>query len=119
MSPKSKKIFLLYHNARCSKSRACLKIVSKKKILFKEVHYIKEGISLSKLEDIVNNLVSPLGNLVRTNEKDFKSNPFDITNKKLVVAFLNRYPSCLERPLFYNGNNYIICRPPEIVLDHI
>lgn len=110
------KEYILFHNARCSKSRACLKIIQKKSITFKELHYLKEGLDLSILKNIINNLVNPLGDIIRTNEKDFKSNSFDINNRKLVISFLNKHPICMQRPLFFNGTNYIICRPPETVL---
>ena len=110
---------ILFHNVRCSKSRACLKILQEKEIPFQEVQYLKEGLSISILNKIIGNLVDPLSNLVRTNEKFFKLNSFDIENKKLVVAFLNKYPICMQRPLFYDGIKYIICRPPEKVINYL
>ena len=110
---------LLFHNSRCSKSRACLKILQEKKIPFEEVHYLKEGLSISLLNKITINLVNPLSNLVRTNEKLFKLNAFDVENKKLVIAFLNKNPICMQRPLYYDGINYIICRPPETVINYL
>ena len=49
-------MYLLFHNPRCSKSRTCLKILIDKKLNFKEVQYLKEGLNLSTLSDIVNKL---------------------------------------------------------------
>ncbi len=116
---KEKKEYILFHNTRCSKSRACLEIIKKKKIVFKELHYLKEGLDISILKNIMNNLVNPLGDIIRINEKEFKSNSFDIDNRKLVISFLNKHPICMQRPLFFNGTNYIICRPPETVLKYL
>ena len=112
-------VHLLYHNPRCSKSRACIKILSDKKINFKEVLYLKDGLSISSLKDIVNNLVSPSCDLIRTNEKQFKLEPFTLNKKDLIVSFLHKHPICLQRPLFFDGYNYIICRPPEKVLQYL
>ena len=97
---RSRIMFLLYHNPRCSKSRACLKILNEKKFKFKEVFYLKEGLSKMSLIDIVDKLTSPVSNLIRTSEKAFKQFPFDINDKELVIKFLNKFPICMQRPLF-------------------
>ena len=112
-------MYLLYHNPRCSKSRDCLNIIKNKKIDIKEKLYLKDGLSTIELDTIINSLVNPISDLTRTNEKEFKLKPFDLNSKKLVISFLNKYPICLQRPLFFNGKNYIICRPPETVLNYI
>lgn len=112
-------MYLLYHNPRCSKSRECLSIINKKKINFKEKLYLKDGLSTIELDKIINSLVNPLSDLIRTNEKEFKLEFFDLSRKKLVISFLHKYPICLQRPLFFNGKNYIICRPPETILNYI
>ena len=115
----NKEEFLLLHNTRCSKSRSCLKILQDKEVAFKEVHYLKTGLTLEILEDIINNLVNPLKEIIRTNEKTFKQNQFDINNKNLVISFLNKHPICLQRPIFFNGSRYIVCRPPEMILNFL
>ena len=112
-------MYLLYHNPRCSKSRACLNIIKEKKVPFKEILYIKEGLTKENLSDIINKLVSPLNSIIRTNEKEFKSNLFEYNDKNAIISFLNKNPFFLQRPLFYNETNYVICRPPEIILKNI
>ena len=44
--------YVLYHNSKCSKSRTCLKMIQEKKITCKEFHYLKEGLTLSNLNEI-------------------------------------------------------------------
>jgi len=110
---------ILFHNTRCSKSRACLKIVKEKSIDFIEFHYVKEGLSLSMLNEIINNLVDPFKDLIRTNEKEFKNNSIDLKNKIMIVNFLNKYPVCMQRPVFFDGNKFKICRPPEKILNFL
>ena len=111
--------YVLYHNSKCSKSRTCLKIIQEKKITCKEFHYLKEGLTLSNLNEIIDNLHNPLNALIRTNEKYFKQNKFDINNKTEIANFLFKFPICIQRPLFFNGKKYIICRPPEEILNHL
>ena len=45
--------------------------------------------------------------------------PFTLNKKDLIVSFLHKHPICLQRPLFFDGYNYIICRPPEKVLQYL
>ena len=115
----NKKKKILYHNAKCSKSRACQKIILDKAIPFTEILYLKEGLSISTLNKIINNLENPLKELVRTNEKVFKSNTIDLENKNAMISFLHKYPVCLQRPIFFDGKKYIICRPPEVILKYL
>tara|TARA_B100001989_G_scaffold252436_1_gene234459 strand:+ start:3278 stop:3628 length:351 start_codon:yes stop_codon:yes gene_type:complete len=112
-------MYLLYHNPRCSKSRSCSKILNEKKINFKEILYLKDGLPFSSLNEILDKLINPLSDIIRVNEKEFKEDQFDFYKKELVINFLHKHPKCLQRPLFFNGHNYIICRPPEIVLKYI
>ena len=81
-------MYLLYHNPRCSKSRDCLNIVKNKKVDIREKLYLKDGLSNVELDKIINSLLNPISDLVRTNEKEFKSKPFDLNSKKLVISFL-------------------------------
>ncbi len=112
-------MYMLYHNPRCSKSRSCSKILSEKKILFNEILYLKNGLSVSSLNEILDKLINPLSDIIRINEKEFKAAQFNFNKKELVIDFLHKHPICLQRPLFFNGHNYIICRPPEIILKYI
>ena len=54
-----------------------------------------------ELDKIINKLVNPISDLIRTNEKEFKLKPFDLNSKKLVISFLNKYPICLQRTTFF------------------
>ncbi len=68
------------------------------------------------IKKIINNLANPMRELVRTNEKVFKKNSIDLNDKNSVISFLHKHPICLQRPIFFNGLEFVICRPPEIIL---
>ena len=48
--------FTLYHNKNCSKSRACVDILKKKKINFFVREYLKKPLSILEIKDLVTNL---------------------------------------------------------------
>tara|TARA_B100000029_G_scaffold497718_1_gene565606 strand:+ start:58 stop:375 length:318 start_codon:yes stop_codon:yes gene_type:complete len=103
--------FTLYHNKNCSKSRACLEILNKHKIDFQVREYIKHPLTLQEVGDIIENLSGNKNDLLRKSEKDIDSK--DLAN------FIFDNQKKLQRPIFFNGKKYIICRPPEKVLDCI
>ncbi len=74
-------MYLLYHNPRCSKSRSCSKILNEKKINFKEILYLKDGLPFSSLNEILDKLINPLSDIIRVNEKEFKEDQFDFYKK--------------------------------------
>ncbi len=113
-------MIVIYHNPRCSKSRACLKTLEASKIDHEVVKYLDEDLSIEKLEHIINLLkIKPI-DLVRKNEKLWKENfkNLDFTDKELIGVMV-KYPKLIERPIIINGNKAIIGRPPERVLDLI
>ena len=53
------------------------------------------------------------------NEKDIKGIKIDFESKEEVVDIISKYKICLQRPIIFVNNKYIICRPPEKVLQFI
>ena len=103
--------FTLFHNKNCSKSRACLEILNKYKIKFQVREYIKHPLTLSEVSDIIDKMSGDQTALLRKSEKDI--------NSKDLANFIFKNQKILQRPIFFNGKKYTICRPPEKVLDCI
>ncbi len=103
--------FTLYHNINCSKSRACFDILKKKKINFLVREYTKKPLSILEIKDLVTNLEGDKKNLIRDKKIDF-----ELIN---LVDYIHKNSKMMQRPIFYNGVKYIICRPPEKVLDYV
>ena len=103
---------ILYHNKKCSKSRECLSILSKEKVNFKVRDYMKENLTLNEIKHLVENLKSDLKEVIR-DKKLF--NTADIIDKDELINHLCEFPKNMQRPIFFNGKNYFICRPPELV----
>tara|TARA_B100000029_G_scaffold368296_1_gene361832 strand:- start:279 stop:611 length:333 start_codon:yes stop_codon:yes gene_type:complete len=103
---------ILYHNKNCSKSRDCLSILTKKKIDFEVRDYMKENLKLNEIKHLINNLKSELKEIIR-DKKLFNTDK--IINKDELSNHLFQNPKNMQRPIFFNGTNYYICRPPELV----
>ena len=106
---------ILYHNRNCSKSRECLKILEKKKINFHIREYMKNPLSLEELITIVKNLSTNIDEIIRNKKKI----DFNQISKKELCQFLFDNPKEIQRPIFFDGSTYTVCRPPERVLEII
>jgi len=107
---------ILYHNKNCSKSRECLKILTLRKIDFKIRDYMKENLTINEIEHLIDNLKSELDEIIR-DKKLFNSG--DVIDKVELMNHLFQNPKNMQRPIFFNGTKYYICRPPELVKDLI
>ena len=107
---------ILFHNKNCSKSRECLNILTKRKIDFKIRYYMIENLTIEEIKHLIDNLKSELHEIIR-NKKLF--NLSNIIDEIELVNHLFKNPKNMQRPIFFNGKNYYICRPPELVKELI
>ena len=112
-------MIVIYHNNRCSKSRLCLDLIKKSNIDYKVIEYLKEGLSVNNIKEIVYGLEGDINDIVRTNEKEIKKVKIDFTNKESIVKLIAKYKVCLQRPIIRVNEKFVICRPPEKVLNFI
>ena len=107
----------IYHNPRCSKSRQTLEIIKKNKKEFEIVEYLKDSLSISELELIIEKLGITAVELVRKNELIWKENykGKNLSDKEIVRAMIEN-PKIMERPIVVNGEKAVLGRPPENVL---
>ena len=107
----------IYHNPRCSKSRQTLEIIKKNKKEFEIVEYLKDILSISELELIIEKLGITAVELVRKNELIWKENykGKNLSDKEIVRAMIEN-PKIMERPIVVNGEKAVLGRPPENVL---
>ena len=110
---------IIYHNPRCSKSRATLALLREKGIEPRIVEYLKTPPSREELEAILARLGMQPRDLMRKKEKIYKElgldNP-DLSRDQLIDAMLEN-PILIERPIVVVGDKAAIGRPPEKVLE--
>ena len=113
----------VYHNPRCSKSRATLALLEQNGIESTIVEYLKTPPDTATLETLCAALDRPARDLVRTGQQEWKSLGLDLdsaTDQQLFEAIAAE-PILLERPIVLvdtgTSTRARIGRPPEDVLE--
>lgn len=109
--------FLIYHNPRCSKSRAVLEILRHHKVEPHIIDYLKTPPDAKTLTELLKKLRLSPRDIMRDNEDEFaKLNLADPakTAPELIAAIV-KHPILLQRPIIVCGPRAVIGRPPEKV----
>ena len=111
----------IYHNARCSKSRATCELVSTTYNTAHEpvevVEYLKTPPTVDQLKALHALLGGPLRDMMRTNEAEYTDLGLDadgVTDDQLYEAIAS-HPILLQRPIVVRDGRAVIGRPPENV----
>jgi len=112
---------IIYHNPRCSKSRATLALLEHHNIDTQIIKYLETPPSPQTLKKIIELLnVSPR-DILRTGEKAYKE--FAMDNKDLsddqLLQLMSANPKVIERPIVIYKEQAVVGRPPENVLELI
>ena len=109
----------LYHNSRCSKSRAALELLQARGIEPELVYYLETPPDQAQLRSILAALGLPARALLRTGETEFADLRLaDPTlDDEALIAAMVAHPNLIERPVFVHGGRAVIGRPPERVLE--
>lgn len=109
----------LYHNPRCSKSRAALGLLRERGVKIDVVEYLKTPPDTATLRKLLKQLGLGARDILRKGEAPYKELGLggdSITEAKLVAA-IAEHPILLERPIAVAGERAIVGRPPERVLE--
>lgn len=109
---------MIYHNPRCSKSRATLALIRARGIEPEVIDYLKAPPSVAGLEDLLEKLDAAPRALIRSEESEYLELKLDnpaLTRDELVAA-LHQHPRLLQRPIVVANGKAAIGRPPENVL---
>ena len=111
--------YVIYHNPRCSKSRQTLKILQEHDCNYDIFLYLDIKLTNSIIKDLLKKLNMKPRELLRKSELDFKNNNLesDIYSDEDLINFMIRFPKIIERPIVIKGNNAVMGRPPENVLE--
>ncbi len=105
----------IYHNSRCSKSRAAVAILEQNDVDFDVVNYLIEPPSELELREILNDLGMSARELLRKGESKFKE--LGLSNKSLseddLIKAMLEFPILIERPIVRTEKGVAIGRPPE------
>ena len=108
----------IYHNPRCSKSRATLELLRERGFEPIVVPYLDTPPSAAEIDRLLDLLgVDPRG-ILRREESEYAELGLDdahLTRAQLVAA-IAAHPRLLQRPIVVAGDKAAIGRPPEAVL---
>ncbi len=104
----------VYHNPRCSKSRAGLKYLEEKGYEVNIKRYMSDGISVEELKDVISKTGKKPVDLVRTQEKIYRENykGKEFTDEQW-IKILSENPRLLQRPIVVNNDKAVLANPPE------
>lgn len=109
---------LIYHNSRCSKSRATLAILEEKEIKFEVINYLEDVPTIEELKGLIVDLGIDARGLMRKGESEYKQNNLSdesLTEEELIDSMISN-PILIERPIVRTDKGVVIGRPPENVL---
>ena len=106
----------IWHNPRCSKSRATLAILEASGLPVVIRRYLEDAPSEAELRDAHIALGRPVIDMVRAGEPLFRDLGLtrDVDADTLVRA-LAEHPILIERPIVIRAGQAVIGRPPEAV----
>ena len=109
----------IYHNKKCSKSRATLELLLSKGLDPTIIDYLKNPPTFDELEEIIIKLRIHPKQLIRFKEHKAKelgiSVDDQVTNEQW-IKILAKNPDLIERPIVVTHIGAAIGRPPENIL---
>ena len=106
----------VFHNPRCSKSRAAMATLEEVGAESEVVRYLDAPPDRATLESIIAKLEDPVASLVRAGDAKTKGIDLpDLDDAGAVIDLLLAHPELMERPVLVKGDRAIIGRPTERV----
>lgn len=108
----------IYHNPRCSKSRATLKLIEERGLSPEIIRYLETPPSKDELRDLLALLGMGPRDLLRKREKQYKALGLDdpALDDEALLEAMAAHPILIERPIVVANGRAVIGRPPENVL---
>jgi len=117
----------IYHNPRCSKSRAALELLRERGIAPRIVHYLDTPPPVAEIARLLDLLGLEPRALMRTGEDVYGELGLEhVGDRASLIAALHAHPILIERPIVVVGRRAsdgriveraVIGRPPERVLE--
>lgn len=109
----------IYHNPRCSKSRATLELLRERGIEPEIIHYLETPPSADELANMLELLGKEPRGLMRKGESEYAENKLDdeTLSRDALIAAMVQHPRLIERPIVLANGKAAVGRPPESVLD--
>ena len=112
---------ILYHNPRCSSSRAALKLLEDAGQHPEIVLYLETPPTASQLKELLAKLGIGARALMRTKEPVYRELGLagEALSETALIRAMAENPILIERPILVAGKRAIVGRPPDRILDLI
>ena len=109
---------VIYHNARCSKSRSVCELVAAQGVKAEVIEYLQTPPNREELRGLLKKLGMKPEELVRRGEDVFKQQYAGrmLSGDEWLDALV-AHPILIERPIVVRGARAVIARPPEKVME--
>ncbi len=108
----------LWHNSRCSKSRAALERLRAAGVALDVIDYLQQPPGRTQLLDWQQRSGEPLQAFVRLDDAAALGLALDAqTDDATLLDALLAHPQLLQRPVVSDGQRVMIARPPEKLAD--
>ena len=108
----------IWHNPKCSKSRAAVELLENKNIDANVIKYLEQTPTKEQLKDVLSKLKISAKELLRTGEDIYKElNLKDINDEETLIEIMTKNPILIERPIIIKGDKAVIARPIENLED--
>ena len=102
----------IYHNSRCKKSREGLQYLEASGKEFEIIEYLKNGLSVEELKEILLKLNKKPADIVRTQEDYYKKN---LKGKEFTeeewIQIISENPKLLQRPIVVDRHKAVLAQP--------
>lgn len=111
----------IYHNPRCSKSRAALALLEENGVALEIYDYMSDPPDAGRLRALLDRLGTDIRGILRRNEAEYKELGLDdeTLSDEIVLDIVARHPRLIQRPILVRGDRAVIARPPEAALAFI
>ncbi len=109
----------IYHNPRCSKSRAAMELLTEKSLNIDVVKYLDTPPNKEAITDLQDMLGLEPRELMRKGEQEYKDNNLSdesLSRDDLIDAMV-KFPKLLERPIVVKNGKAAIGRPIQNIID--
>lgn len=109
----------IWHNPRCSKSRATLELLRQQNIEPEIVEYLQNPPTADELNSVLDLLGRNPREFMRTGQSEYAENGLadeSLSDAALVAAMIE-HPILIERPVVLANGKAAVGRPPESVLE--
>jgi len=106
----------LWHNPRCSKSRAAKALLDERGVAYDIRLYLKEPSDVAEVMALATRVGNPLVEILRKGEPVYKELGLKNAEDAALAAAVAAHPILLELPILDDGTHAVIGRPPEDIL---